>query len=216
MERQKQSRPAGSRVLGCVLVATITFASSQSTLAAEPVAVFVEDGHSMPVAHLDKLSPPLTEGLRAILAMYALQKGTGCGFNPDDSKHSYCTLNAALKLGPQQCSDAQLQLVGAWFKSVPKMSADATDRNKYVDIQRPGSLKELCVAIPDDGEGNAEIWTKISVTQDGGKILVDAEGTSANEDASTNFRYITHYEIKDHSVTMLSHDVKTKEIAMPH
>jgi hypothetical protein len=164
-------------------------------------------GANPTVVRLDKLSPPLTEGLRAILAMYTLQSGAGCEDPVPDKKLS-CALNTALKVGPQ-CSDAQLQLVGAWFKSVPKMSGDKTDSNKYVDIQPPGSLKELCLSAPDDGEGNVQIWTRIKVTQDGGKVLIDAEGVSeAGGDIETHYRYKTKYQIQGHSIATLSHEMK--------
>src|ERR1700742_3167821 len=66
MERKERSRPTGSRVLGCTLVFTMILASSVSALAPEPVTVF--DLNPSLVVQLDKLSPPLTEGLRAILA----------------------------------------------------------------------------------------------------------------------------------------------------
>jgi hypothetical protein len=117
MKLEKRRRLIGSRVVGFVLISTMAFAGSLPTLAAEPVTVF---GANPTVVRLDKLSPPLTEGLRAILAMYTLQSGAGCEDPVPDKKLS-CALNTALKVGPQ-CSDAQLQLVGAWFKSVPKMS----------------------------------------------------------------------------------------------
>jgi hypothetical protein len=204
MELKKRSRLKGWRVAGFVLTSTMAFAGSLPTLAAEPVTVF---GANPTVVRLDKLSPPLTEGLRAILAMYTLQSGAGCEDPVPDKKLS-CALNTALKVGPQ-CSDTQLQLVGAWFKSVPKMSGDKTDSNKYVDIQPPGSLKELCLSAPDDGAGNVQIWTSIKVTQDGGKVLIDAEGTSAaGDDGETQYRYKTTYQIQDHSITALSHEMK--------
>lgn len=213
MERKRRNRATGSRVLGCALASAMTFASSLPALAAEPVTVF--DLSSKPVVQLDKLSPPLTEGLRAILAMYALQSGAGCGKTAAD-KTQECALNTALKVGPQ-CSDAQMQLVRAWFKSVPQMSAEQTDRNKYIDIQPPGSLKKLCLSTPDDGEGNAQIWTNIKVTQDGGKILVDAAGQAvAGEDQVFRFRYKTEYEIAGHSILALSHDVQVHQTSLAY
>lgn len=213
MERKERSRLTGSRVLGCALVFTVNFASPLSALAAEPVTVF--DLNPNPVVQLDKLSPPLTEGLRAILAMYALQSGAGCGKSAAD-KTRECVLNTALKVGPQ-CSDAQLQLIGAWFKSVPQMSAEPTDRNKYVDIQPPGSLKKLCLSTPDDGEGNTQIWTTIKVTQDGGKIVIDAAGEAvAGDDQVFRFHYKTQYEIAGHSILALSHDVQVHQNSLAY
>jgi len=191
----------------------MTFAGSLPALAAEPVTVFDLDPN--PVVQLDKLSPPLTEGLRAILAMYAVQSGAGCG-KAAANKTQDCALNAALKVGAQ-CSNTQLQLVSAWFRAVPQMSAEQTDRNKYVDIQPPGSLKKLCLLIPDDGKGNAQIWTTIKVTQDGGKVLVDAAGEAvAGDDQIFRFRYQTEYEIAGHSITALSHEVQVQQHSLAY
>jgi hypothetical protein len=204
MELEKRRPPIGLRVVGLVLLATMALASSLPTLAAEPVTAF---SANPTVVRLDKLSPPLTEGIRAILAMYTLQSGAGCE-DPVPNKKLSCALNTALKVGPQ-CSDTQLQLVGAWFKAVPKMSGDKTDSNKYVDIQPPGSLKELCLSAPDDGDGNVQIWTRIKVTQDGGQVRIDAEGASvAGGDSETQYRYQTRYQIQGHSITTLSHEMK--------
>lgn len=209
MKRKEQSRLTGSHVLGCALVSTMTFVGSLPALAAEPVTVF--DLNPNPVVQLDKLSPPLTEGLRAILAMYALQSGAGCA-----NKTKQCALNTALKVGPQ-CSEAQLQLISAWFKSVPQMSAEQTDTNKYVDIQHPGTLKKLCVSTPDDGDGNVQIWTTIKVTQDGGKVFVEAAGEAvAGGDQFFRFRYKSEYEIAGHSVTTLSHDAQVAQQSLAY
>lgn len=213
MELWERSRLTGSRVLGCVLVSTVIFTSVLPVRAAEPVTVF--DLNPNPVVQLDKLSPPLTEGLRAILAMYALQSGAGCGKAVANKTHE-CALNTALKVGPQ-CSDAQLRLVNAWFRSVPQMSAEQTDRNKYVDIQPPGSLKKLCLSTPDDGDGNTQIWTTIKVTQDGGRIVVDAAGEAvAGDDQVFRFSYKTEYEIAGHSVIALSHDVQVHQNSLAY
>ncbi len=213
MENKGWSRSRRWRVLCCALVATATFAGSLPTAAADPVTVF--DLSPSPVVRLEKLSPPLSEGLRAILAMYALQSGAGCGKAAVNKKQE-CALNTALKVGPQ-CSDAQLQLISAWFKSVPQMSAEQTDRNKYVDIQAPGSLKKLCLSTPDDGEGNFQIWTNIKVSQDGGKILVDASGEAvAGDDQVFRFNYKTEYEIAGHSIITLSHDVQVHQNSLAY
>jgi len=208
MEHQKRTRSIGSRMIGCALVFVMTFASSLSTRAAEPVTVFLLDAKFQPVVRLEKLSPPLTEGLRAILAMYALQNSAGCGAMEDNWKLD-CVLTTALKVGPQ-CSDAQLQLVGAWFKSVPQMSGAATDRNEYVDIQRPGTLKKLCQLTPDTAS-NQQTWDRIRVTQDGGEILIDATGSYMTVDETGEFRYKTRYKIEGHSITTLSHDVQVRK-----
>src|SRR5579859_6685684 len=72
------------------------------------VVVFYLDDQFRPVARLDRLGP-MSEGFKAILAMYALQVGAGC-------KNDYqCVLTQDLGLG-NQCSDQQVNLVRSWFK----------------------------------------------------------------------------------------------------
>jgi hypothetical protein len=208
VKRKKWTLMAGSRVIGCALVSAMTFANSLPTHAAEPVTVFLLDAKFHPVVRLEKLSPPLTEGLRAILSMYALQNGAGCAEARPNGKLD-CVLTTALGVGPQ-CSDAQLQLVHAWFKSVPRMSGVATDHNDYVDIQRPGSIKDLCHFNPNTAT-DQQTWDRIRVTQDGGEILIDATGSWMTNEDTGEFRYKTRYRIEGHSITTLSHEVKVRK-----
>jgi hypothetical protein len=205
---KKRMRMAGSRVIGCALVCAMTFANSLPTLAAEPVTVFLLDTKFRPVVRLEKLSPPLAEGLRAILAMYALQNGAGCGEAGPNGKLD-CVLTTALGVGPQ-CSDAQLQLVHAWFKSVPRMSGAVTDHNDYVDVQRPGSLKDLCHINPNTAT-DQQTWDRIRVAQDGGEVFIDATGSWITNEDTGEFRYKTRYRIEGRSISTLSHDVKVRK-----
>ena len=207
MERKQRTRPTGWRVIGCALLFTMTLASFQPAIAVEPVTVFLYDAKSNPLARLEKLSPPLTEGLRAILAMYGAQNRAGCPNDMDETGKLDCVLNTALKAGPQ-CSDAQLSLVGAWFKSVPEMRGGAAQSNRNVDVGTAGSLKELCQSTLPNTTGNSHSWGRIRVTQDGGEILVDATGDYLYEDETGQFRCKTKYKIEGHSITTLSHDVQ--------
>jgi len=205
MESQKEGPAAGLSRIIWVLLFALTFVSSvpATTQAAEPVTVFLLDSKYEPVVRLEKLSPPLTEGLRAILAMYALQDGGGCeGETDPNEKGLHCALTTALGVGPQ-CSEAQLRLVRAWFKSLPKMSGLAADH--YLNIQRPDSLETICYAAPYTASFQ-QIWDRIRVTQDGGEVVVDAVGSWLARDESGHFHYRSKYKIEDHSITTLSHE----------
>jgi hypothetical protein len=88
------------------LIAAAFMTLSQRAGAAEPVSVFLLDSHHTPVVRLEKLTPPLSEPVRAILAMYALQDGGGCeGENDPKENGLHCILTTALGVGPQ-CSAA--------------------------------------------------------------------------------------------------------------
>jgi hypothetical protein len=84
-----------------------TNALSESN-AASNVIVFYLDDRYRPVAKPERLQP-LSDGTKAILAMYALQIGAGCGGRrPTDEIH--CELTTALGLGAQ-CSAQHISLV---------------------------------------------------------------------------------------------------------
>jgi len=118
------------------------------------------------------------------------------------TRQRYCG-DALLGVGPQ-CSAAQLQLVRAWFKaSIPKMSG--SDPELYKNIQRPGSLEEICYNSPDSASIQ-ETWARIRVTQDGAQVLIDAVGNYLDRDESGHFHYKATYKIEDHSITTLSHE----------
>lgn len=186
------------RLLPVALVAIILQAS-----AAEPVTVFLLDIHHDPVTRLDKLNPPLSEPLRSILAMYALQNGGGCqGENDPKEKGLHCVLTTALGVGPQ-CSAAQLRLIRDWFKGpIPKMSG--YEDKYYQDIQPPGVLENICYESPDTASIQ-EAWARIRVSQDGPKVEIDAVGDYLDRDEGGHFHYKTTYLIEDHSIKTLSH-----------
>ena len=203
MENLQGSRQAAWRALSGPIAAAFVLLSDRAS-AAEPVTVFLLDIHHTAVVRLEKLTPPISESVRAILAMYALQDGGGCeGENDPKEKGLHCILTTALGVGPQ-CSVAQLQLVRAWFKaSIPKMSG--SDPDLYENIQRPGALEEICYNSPDSASIQ-ETWARIRVTQDGAQVLIDAVGNYLDRDEGGHFHYKTTYKVEDHSITTLSHE----------
>jgi hypothetical protein len=200
---QKAESGAGPRAMVMVLSALVSLACSQQTTAAEAVTVFLLDKKYEPVVRLEKIAPP-GDALRAILAMYALQNGGGCESNNDPTEDGlHCILTTKLGVGPQ-CSEAHLRLVRAWFKSsLPPMSVSTPDQ--YLNIQRPGSLEEICYSSPNIASFQ-RIWERIRVKQDGAEVFVDAVGSWMSRDQSGHFHFRTTYKIEDHSITAISHE----------
>jgi hypothetical protein len=194
----------GTFVRRMLILGLLTAAGVGVGRAAEAVSVFLLDAHHVPVVRLEKLNPPLSEPLRAILAMYALQDGGGCeGENDPKENGLHCTLTTALGVGPQ-CSAAQLRLVRDWFEgSIPRMSG--ADVKAYENVQRPGTLEEICYNSPDSASIQ-ETWARIRVTQDGSQIAVDAVGYYLDRDEDGRFHYKSTYKVEGHSITTLSHE----------
>jgi hypothetical protein len=92
----------GYRKLILVLVAMLV--ASSPVMAASKVVVFYYDKQSQPITRLDRIAP-MSDGLRAILAMYALQNGAGCD---GGNENLTCALTDALKVGGQ-CSAQHLE-----------------------------------------------------------------------------------------------------------
>jgi hypothetical protein len=82
--------------------------------------VFLLDQKYEPIVRLEKLAP-LSEAMRALLAMYALENGSGCESETVRDKGLHCELTAALGIGPQ-CSQAQVRLVRASRDDSPPTS----------------------------------------------------------------------------------------------
>lgn len=181
-------------------VAAVLLAASLDAAAAEPVTVFLLDAKYQPVIRLDKLKPPLSESLRAILAMYVFQAGGGC--EEDTDAGLKCDLNDALRLGPQ-CSAAQLKLIRDWFKDIPRMSGYSQDN--YRNVQRAEVLETICYSAPVIASFQ-DRWEKIRVKQDGARITVDAVGRYLARGHSGQFRYRTTYKIEGHSIRIVAHE----------
>ena len=182
------------------LQAFMALALAAPAMANDAVTVFLLNQKYEPVVRLEKLAP-LSEGVRAILAMYALENSAGCESETQQDKGLHCELTAALKIGPQ-CSAAQLQLVRAWFKTIPVMGVHSPEQ--YAKIQTPGVLEDLCYASSKTDNFQRQ-WDRIRIKQDGTEVSVDAVGSFNVRDQTGQFHYRTTYRLNDHSITTLSH-----------
>lgn len=175
-----------------LLIASQSFAASD--------VIFYLDGKSyMPVVKLERLGP-MSEGMRAILAMYALQNGAGCaGGNENIS----CLLTDSLNISGQ-CSKEHISLIRTWFKnSIPQMSNYAD--SVYENIQNPDGLENICYRMPDTATFQHK-WDIIRVSQKGDTVKVDAHGTFLEREETGSYRYVTEYNIKKNSVIAISHN----------
>lgn len=136
-----------------LIVFLLCTAQTRHVQAAERAAVFYIDEHYRPVTRLDRL-PHLTAGLKALLALYALENGAGCE-GKDEDKRVRCKLTAELGLG-SNCSEAHIQLVRSWFDSTPNLTSRWNARWNAT-TKSPGSLEHFCYGQPDTASWQ-NIW----------------------------------------------------------
>jgi len=182
-------------------VALIALFSSPVTYAAKGTEVFYLDAQYRPVAKVERLGQ-MTEGVKAILAMYALQVGGGCEGSDDEGLK--CELTKALGLGAQ-CSNEHLQLVKAWFKNeMPPMSG--YPEQTIQRVLKSGDLESICYNQPYTAT-RQQIWEIIRVRKDGNLVSVDAisHWTASADGPSGNNRYLTTYRVEEHGVTVVNH-----------
>jgi hypothetical protein len=174
-------------------------ASAPVVLAAGPhgKVVFSLDQHAVPVVRLDRV--PRSEGLRAILALYALENGAGCeGKNGQDLVR--CALTGALGLGAN-CSEAHVRLVRTWFTRTTNLTSRWSEQ-RDADAKQAGSLENLCYRQPDTASWQ-NIWEIIRVDVASDVVTVDAIFFGGSQHGRTRARYITSYRIGRHQVTEL-------------
>ena len=180
-----------------ILILVLCVVSAQRAPAAQGVSI-LENDRGVVTVELQKLAP-VGEGLRAILAMYAIQVGSDCEGRAEEL---HCELTAALGVGPQ-CSTAHYALIRTWFrKSIPPMSGARPEA--YRNVQAPGSLEEICYQAPDTASIQ-ENWDRVRVRQEGDLVVIDALGHTLNRDTDTPFRFLSTYRVKDHSIVTVSH-----------
>ncbi|HVT18135.1 MAG TPA: hypothetical protein VHQ90_18415 [Thermoanaerobaculia bacterium] len=117
---------------------------------------------------------PLSEGMRGILALYAMRANGGCEGSPDpEAPGLQCPLTTALGLG-LQCSDQHLGLVKTWFKDgIPPLRLSRKDA---AEANRSGSLKWICNSTSDSAT-NQSGWSSIRMRQEpGGLVTVWGRG----------------------------------------
>lgn len=175
----------------------LLFITPQS-FAASNVIFYLEKNSYMPVVKLERLGP-MSDGMKAILAMYALQNGAGCaGGNENIS----CSLTDSLNIGGQ-CSKEHINIIRTWFmKRIPKMGGYAD--SIYKNIQSPENLNNICYKMPDSATFQ-NVWDIIRVTTNKNNVTIDAHGSWLAREETGDFRYITEYKINKDSVVVISH-----------
>jgi uncharacterized protein len=157
----------------------------------------VFDWRNTPAVNLKKLQP-LSEGMKAILAMYALQAGAGCEGGKSTLR---CSLIRRLGLGPQ-CSRKHLTLGSSGFKDgMPHMSG------YHPEVCRGASTEELrsiCYKAPDSASFQ-ETWSVIRVEKKNDMVIIHAVCSWIARGNHGEVRYRTVYRINRRDITVLSH-----------
>lgn len=165
----------------------------------DETAVFYHDEYGRPVVRLDRL-PNCSDGLKAILALYALENGAGCDVYIGQGL-ARCALTRALGLGAN-CSEEHIRFVRSWFKFIPKLTSRLI-RGLNDDSQKAGSLEDLCYARPDTASSQ-NIWEIIRVSMAEETVTVDAILCWGSQYGHGRIHYRNIYTIKQHTVTEVS------------
>jgi hypothetical protein len=192
--RRRYAAAAAVLVLAVCSLFSVSYAEPQ-------VVVFYLDREYRPVAKLERLGK-VSEGMKAILAMYALQIGGGCEGNDDQGLK--CELTKALGLGAQ-CSKQHLNLVTAWFKrEMPSMSG--YPEQTIQRVLKSGELGSICYNQPYTAT-RQQIWEIIRVKTEKNIVSIDAisHWTASADGPSGKNRYSTTYRIDENSVAILNH-----------
>jgi hypothetical protein len=176
-----------------VLPTLMALASSSS--ASEGSVVFYLDEHYQPKVRLDRVESR-SEGVRAILALYALQNGAGCGAS-GESGLLKCELTSALGLG-ENCSEEHLKLVRTWFSKTPNLSFRWNARLNS-DAKKPGALEDLCYRQPHTGSWH-NVWEILRVSDAADTVKIDGVLIGGSPSGWTRMRYISTYRITPESV----------------
>lgn len=205
IKRIKPKRAFLRRFLTIIISALFVFLISTSISFAQEQAVFSLDKNYSPVVNLERLQP-VAEGIKAILAMYALQAGGGC--QGHDESGLRCILTTELGLGAQ-CSSQHLNLVHTWFKKgIPRMSG--YHPNAFKGALKSEDLHNICYNAPE-GATYQNIWEIIRVRQKDNLVFINAisDWTAGADGPSGRTRYESVYRIGPHDVSVVSH----KEVA---
>ena len=204
-----------ARPLGYLLAAAVCLFSAAPSIAADKgggdpqkeVVVFYLDEQFRPISKLERLGP-LSQGIRAILAMYALQVGGGC--EGHDEMGLKCELTKSLGLGAQ-CSDEHLGLVRSWFKKeIPPMSGHP--EHTIQRVLKSGDLQSICYNAPYTATRQV-IWEIVRVNKSNDRVFVDAisHWTVGADGPGGRDRYQTEYQVDAHTVTVVAH----KKLPLP-
>ena len=181
-------------------------ASPKSGKESQGVLVFYLDEHFAPIVRLNRLART-SEGIHAILAMYALQNGGGCAGRSEQGVQ--CLLTSELGLGAQ-CSPEHILQIRKWFvQGIPQMSGFS--KALYERPQAPGTLEAICYGQPDTATWQ-RVWTSIRVKDDGDMVRVSASGRWRTSDASETFQFQTIFRVRDDGIATISHRVSNGRI----
>ena len=180
------------------IIAALLVLSAARSYATDNVVVFYLDKNYRPVVRLDRL-PKISESLKAILALYALQNGGGCGGRGEGGLR--CELTNALGLSAQ-CSAEHLKVIRKWFTVIPPLSSRWIAKWNE-DPQRPGSLEDLCYAQPDTATWQNN-WEIIRVSTSGDTVTVNAIMYWASPNGSGRVRYKTVYQHERNIIKIIS------------
>jgi uncharacterized protein len=172
----------------------LDFLSSQIT-------IYSSEECNHPVVNLARFKP-MSEPLKAIVAMYALQIGSCCEGSADDLR---CKLTSSLGLGPQ-CSKEQISLVRKWFRNgIPQMDEGYGEWN-YKEAHKPGRLEGICYNMPE-GAREQQGWETINVRTRKNFVFVDAVNywTQTADGPSGYKGYSTVYRIAKDRIITVSH-----------
>jgi hypothetical protein len=186
--------------LGALLSSILLFASP-SARASESAVVFYLDNHRH-VVRLDRL-PGVSESIKALLALYALENGAGCE-GKDENNRVKCALTRELGLGVN-CSEAHIRLVRSWFEITPNLTSRWHERWN-AKAKEPGSLENLCYGQPDSASWY-NVWNVIKLKSSGEIVEVEAILAWGSQYGHGRVRYRTSYRIGSHSISEISSQV---------
>lgn len=216
--------PCSSVWLLVLAGAFLSFIFAANTYAQEPIApekaqtlvnngrqvvAFYLDDQYRPVARVDRLKP-MSEGVRAILAMYALQLGGGCG-GFEEGQNLHCVLTDSLGLG-LQCSAEHIHLVSTWFKNgMPNF--EGAGQGAFQKALKDSDFRSLCYLEPDTSRVQ-QIWTIIRVRKEYNEVIVDAIGDFivGPDSPYREIEYVTAYLINAKGISVLSNKIKSIKI----
>jgi hypothetical protein len=173
--------------------------------AADGKVVFYLDKQYRPVVRLDRIQN-LSDGVKAVLAIYALENGAGCE-GKNEQGLVRCALTSALGLGGN-CSEEHIRFVRSWFSKAPNLTTRWSAGNE--DAQKAGTLERLCYGQPDTASWQ-NIWEIIRVSEVPNGVVVDAIFFGGSQHGRTRTRYNNTYRIEGHSVTEIASKATTLE-----
>lgn len=177
------------------------FAGHQNIDDNKDVVVFYLDSQYQPIVKLELLGK-MSEGMKAVLAMYAFQVGGGCAGH--DEHGLKCELTKSLGLGAQ-CSGQHLGLVRSWFtKGIPPISG--YPEHSIQQALKSGDLKSICYSAPYTATRQV-IWEFIRVKKENNRVFVDAisHWTASADGPGGRYQYQSEYRIGAGTIVVVAH-----------